>query len=243
MTHGVPDWGLTNCPKNVYQVLEMGELAARLGSIDSFDRRGDIVFMDSFEDGLVHWVTGGVGTGHDVRLTRRRSRSGAYAAKMVAGSTLIHQAWMWHQCPLAFWSPTGAEVSFALPDAIDYFVLALQVQDPPVQVSYAIRYDYTTKRLLYLNPADAWTPFATGVPDFLDPDTFQTMKLVANPQVQKYARLQLNSVTYDLSSYAPYVVAAAGAPWISLQIWLFGAGATNPALLVDDAIITQNEQA
>jgi hypothetical protein len=241
MTHGVPDWGVTNAPRNIYQVLDLGELAARLGSIDAFDRRGDVVFLDDFEDGLAHWATGGSGAGNDVRLTRARSRSGAYSAKLTPGTTLGQSAIMVHRQPLAFWSPSGAEFSFNLADNISYLDLFLTTQDAAQLVTYGIRYDRLFTRLRYLGPGGPWITFDPAVPDLLDAYTFQTMKLVVNPEAERYARLQVNSTTYDLAAYLPFVAAPAGAPWLSMQLEVIDIGALAAPLRVDDVILTQNE--
>jgi hypothetical protein len=241
MAHGVPDWGVTNAPRNVYQVLDLGELAARLGSIDSFDRRGDVAFLDDFEDGLAHWQHGGIGTGHDERITRARSRSGAYAVKLIAASDGAKNSLITHTSPLAFWSPTGAEFSFNLADATLFVDLYLSIQSATILLAYGIRYSWASGRLYYLDFASNWIPFATGVPTLLSAETFQTMKLVANPETAKYVRLLVNSTTYDLSAYSPASGAPAGAPVVSLGVEIVGPGATHPYMLVDDAIITQNE--
>jgi len=55
MSHGQPDFGMYTLAKTIYRLSDMGELAARLGSIVTFDRRGDVVWLDSFEDGLGAW--------------------------------------------------------------------------------------------------------------------------------------------------------------------------------------------
>jgi len=65
MAHGTPDWGVTASKKTIYSLHDMGELAVRLGSIVSFDRRGDVIFSDSFQNGLGKVYASGVGAGFE----------------------------------------------------------------------------------------------------------------------------------------------------------------------------------
>ena len=60
MTHGVQDFGASSGQNSTYGLTDLGELAVRLGSPVSFDRRGDVVMMETFEDGLDAWVTDGL---------------------------------------------------------------------------------------------------------------------------------------------------------------------------------------
>ena len=61
------------------------ELAARLGSPDTFDRRGDVLWMDDFESGL-KWRTSLLGTGSLIDLTATMAASGGKCCRLVTGS-------------------------------------------------------------------------------------------------------------------------------------------------------------
>ena len=55
----------------------LAEAAVRMGSIDSFDRRGSVFYIDTFEDSPLKWSsnfgTVGGGTGHSITLSSRIS--------------------------------------------------------------------------------------------------------------------------------------------------------------------------
>jgi len=55
VAHGTPDWGVTAGARTVYQMTDLGELAVRLGSIVTHDRRGDVIFLEDFEEGMGRW--------------------------------------------------------------------------------------------------------------------------------------------------------------------------------------------
>ena len=62
MAHGHPDYGGAAPLATVYTLQDLAELAARLGSIDVFDRRGNVLLLDDFESGIKKWLFGGTGS-------------------------------------------------------------------------------------------------------------------------------------------------------------------------------------
>ena len=68
MAGETPDYGRLSAQATVFPVTDLGELAARLGSIVSHDRRGDVIWLDGFEDGLDKWQPTTSGSGAAVDL-------------------------------------------------------------------------------------------------------------------------------------------------------------------------------
>ncbi|GAH47647.1 unnamed protein product, partial [marine sediment metagenome] len=60
----------------------MGEIAARLGSIVTYDKRGDVVDFDNFEFPVLRWDINVVGSESYARLDSAQCRSGAQCMKM-----------------------------------------------------------------------------------------------------------------------------------------------------------------
>jgi len=92
MAHGQPDYGMYTLANTIYRLTDMGELAARLGSINTYDRRGDVIFLDSFESGLTAWSPSSACTGSDLVQSAKHARSGGFSAKFVCGSDGTRQA-------------------------------------------------------------------------------------------------------------------------------------------------------
>ena len=51
-----PDFGITDTVQAKSIITDMGELAARLGAPNVFDRLGSIVWYDDFQYGLSRWT-------------------------------------------------------------------------------------------------------------------------------------------------------------------------------------------
>ncbi|GAI56753.1 unnamed protein product, partial [marine sediment metagenome] len=80
MAHGQPDFGMYQIAKTIYRLADMGELAVRLGSIVTHDRRGDVIWMDNFDSGIAKWYQFASDDDGLVEWSAERSRSGGFSA-------------------------------------------------------------------------------------------------------------------------------------------------------------------
>ncbi|GAI90305.1 unnamed protein product, partial [marine sediment metagenome] len=83
MPHGTPDWGLVGPKDTVYGLDDLGEHAVRLGTPHLWDRRGDVIWMSDFREGLGDVGTFvGPGAGGSVVLHTEYARQGAYCVQL-----------------------------------------------------------------------------------------------------------------------------------------------------------------
>jgi hypothetical protein len=219
----------------------MAELAARLGSIVTFDRRGDVVWMDDFESGLRCWTVGGDGTGNTVDLSMGPARSGLLSARMVSGSNPGGYAQLQATITAPSFSPVGVEISFSLPFAIDYAIFRASIYSGSQRWQYALKYDYTNDLLQYANDAGGWTTIGVGLNLLVSSKVWHTIKLVCDIGIGNYVRAFCDSAGYSLAGIAPSVVASTIAPRIEVLVLLYGRTGSNDAAYIDNVIITQNE--
>ncbi len=69
MAHGTPDWAGTAAQSITAPVADMGELAARLKSVDVYDRRGNVILADNFDGGAQTWQFVNSGAGETIQWT------------------------------------------------------------------------------------------------------------------------------------------------------------------------------
>ncbi len=226
----------------VFSVTDLGELAARLGSIDTFDRRGDVVWLDDFEDGVLMWEAVLAGVGAAVASDVTRSRSGGKSCKLTTGSTGIYTVEIKHCEPILELSRIGLEVHITTHASVVIY-LTLDVYDGTDIVRGQIAYDATTNRLYYQNSSGAMVQLATGVNLYVSDYQFHAFKLVVDTAGEKYERLVVNDTEYDLSAYA--LRKAADATWshVEVRLTVVGNNAGNYSVYGDDVIMTQNESA
>ena len=86
MARGGPDYGASSARYTIFPVTDLGELAVRLGSPVAYDRQGNVIYTESFENGLAGWDTDTSGAGASVDVSFGRGVHGAWAGRLVAGS-------------------------------------------------------------------------------------------------------------------------------------------------------------
>jgi len=248
MAHGGPDWGINLPVATVYGVDDMGELAARLGSIVNFDRRGNVMFLDDFESGLNKWIIVLSGGGGDaIVTTNERARSGAVSCKITTGAGAADDERLFHYFAYPVLSKMGSELSLTLeaPD-IDYIILNLTIDDGVNIKSGGIKIlpaalGSSLLTLQYRDETNAWVTFSTAT-IFPDDHFFVPAKLVVDMEKNMYERFLLANYAFDLSAYPIHVTAVSPTPGVSVFVVIVGNGAAgNHSLYIDDVIITQNE--
>lgn len=241
MVHGQPDFGMY-APKNVVgSMADNAELAVRLNSIVSYDRRGDVAFLDDFESPVLKWTVTVAGAEYG-RLDSENVRSGAQALKI-------------HTRAAAGWGPyavyglamlgdrrLGSEISFYTSAATLYLGMIIRYYDGTLQHYGMLEYDFVLGELSIWDPVAGQVIIATGITLPTGKFAFTQMKLVVDFDNDKYVRAILGHTEYDISAY-DCITAGSGFP-VQDNIWLWVANdvtATPADIWLDDFILTQNE--
>lgn len=241
MPHGTADWNVTAGQQTVFRLTDLAEHAVRLGSVNSFERAGDVIAIEDFEAGFVGVSTVVGGSGALVDLHTGRTRSGLFAARLVAGSNGSHLAAVAKDTPIIDLSAFGFEASFSLPGSVEYVRLEISLYTGAVIQQYQVRWDDANNRIEYRNSAAAWVTLATGVSLSTVGKLFHTAKLVISATEGEYVRLRLGDATYSMSGIAGSSAADATLPFMETGVILDGRPGNNDTLYVDDLIVTQNE--
>lgn len=241
MAHGTPDWGLIGPKQTTYGLDDLGEHAARLGSIVSWDRRGDVIMLDDFEHGLSQASYGALGAGANLALVCGHSRSNAFSVEMTPGSTALQRARVEYRRGTPAYSRLGLEYAFATHTNTEYWYWSLTRRTWTHRQQAVVRYDHVNKRLEYLDVLNVYQPFATAIDLFEIDFPAHVGKMVADFTLGEYVRVILNEVTYSLHGIGLYTFAdLTGARlWVGIDhISAPGKVATG---YLDSVILTQNE--
>ena len=228
----------------VYSVTDLGELAARLGALDVFDRRGDVVWMDDCEDAITkRWTLAGSGAGYAAGQNWYYCKNGVSAYRLVGGSDsdrYMLLSKIMAEAPAA--SKVGLEYSFALDSNIEYLEIGLQSFDGAERYDYLVRYTISTKILSFYNSQAEQEEIETLDFDLFEgPPGWHTWKLVIDPDEEEPLRIMLDGWEYLINDYAPASAADAGDPGLKLHIKAGSASGQNGELYVDDILFTINE--
>jgi len=241
MPHGLPDFGATSGKQTTYQLNDMAELAARLGSIVTFDRLGDVLLLEDFERGRETYRTAWAGTGGGGYRSLSYALSGAYSYKMVAGSDGQHFARLYFNVALPVLSRVGFEFAKTYHTAGCDLHIIIDVYTGAMFYEYELWYENATGKWYYLNPADSLveTGWVKGLSTVAG--LFDRVKLVVNSECGKYQRLTINGEGVDLSDLSCHSYASAVGGSLLLEVRYVGKLGSNNYCWIDNVIVTQNE--
>jgi len=248
MSHGFPDYGIGAPDKTIYSTLDVGELAARLGSIVTFDRAGNVIFMEDFESGLNKWWMALSGGGGDaIVLTNEKARSGAISCKVTTGAVAGNREQLSHYTAVPVPSKVGIEVSFTLgPPEIESIEMQI-LSDDGTNLKWArfrlIRAGVgsSVQTLQYRSSGGVYVTFGT-VKLYPSVNYFVPAKLVIDLVNNTYVRFVIANYSFDLSASPIAVGPSFLTPGTtSFDIFVENRAAGNHSLYLDDVIITQNE--
>jgi len=241
MPHGGPDWGTLGPLKTVYTLEDLAELAARLSSINTFDRRGNVMWLDDFEHGIEKWHQSGFPPGWEVEWSSVEARNGSFScllktAAVSGASVTIHK---YFSIPVA--SNISLELSVLNEANWDLIAIILDYFDGIRKHEAELRYSYTTHKFIYSAGDEGW--LYSGITMKLSAiDTlFHTIKLVIDIANDRYKRLVVNNQEVDLSAHSLGVGDDDAGPYLSASFTVWAKEDAIAKAYIDDVILTQNE--
>lgn len=247
MPRGQPDFGMYAVKTVGATLSDVGELAARLGSINTFDRRGDVVWFDDFEGDINGWFPFYDGDGAGVEASAERARSGAFSCKLTTGDEVGDPAMAVHYAPYPVVGGVGFEISFTIAPIIavgelHYHTFILTLFDGTHRHYAMIRYVEADKELLYWDGNPDWKVLASDLKLYFSTYEFKTLKLVIDLKTHKYMRLILNAKEYDMKDLSYQLTDdPITTPYWGSAFRLDTGRAENTISWIDDVILTQNE--
>lgn len=227
----------------VYTSTDVAELAARLSSICTFDRRGNVIWLDDFEGTLGKWGIETEGAGYSAALSAEAARSGAFSAKLISPDDEEDKIGLKRWFPLPVESNIGFEFSWARAYQLAYIHLYLYFVEAAKSYSFRLRYHIAQNYLQYYDGDGDYISLEPRAYSGKETHIFNTIKLVVDYANKKYVRALFNSQAFDLSDLKPKI-GAGGTPY-TLRTYIYAETGTTPNVptYIDDVILTQNEPA
>jgi len=241
MSRGTPDWANRRKDTLHTNLSDMAELAVRLGSPVAYDRRGDVVWYDDFENGVSRWSELGSGTGHALAADTTYSLRGAASALLTAGSDGLQNGLMRFAITSTVSDRMGVAEAIALGDNIAQHWLFFEYLDGANRYEWAILYDHLVNTLSYQDSTGTFIAFASGVILRDTKGGWAEAKLVCDLVAHTYVRFQLGAVEYSLDGLGVFNAPSAAAPRTMISVQIQGDALAIATLYVDDVILTANE--
>ena len=242
--------------ENVREVIHhaLGEHAARLGSPDTFDRKGNVFWMDDFENGIHRWAHSGVGGGSNV-WDAAAARTGSFSCKLTTGTTEDNYRSMDTILKYSeLVSRYGLEFSIACSgQTIKSITVSLPLNDGGYSHQAALKWVSLSPLPTLYGMEGKWQYHGedgvyhdVGLDQYIWQSlvNFCTTKFVVDYSKGEYVRLITDVYTVDLSGLKYYKVnylsSKSISPDITIATW--GDGSASIAN-IDDVIFTGNEPA
>lgn len=241
MARGQPDFGMY-APKTVTAAIsDMGEVAARLGSVVVYDKRGDVVDFDNFEDPALKWIKYPfIGAG-SISHSSTHAKSGAQSVKVTTAAVLNDYMYIQKMMSVLGSLQLGMEISFANPLTDVYLEMLLSYYDG-TNVHIAEEKINFNGGLIYVVDDSSTDILVATLGNFGNLEHFfHTTKFVADFATDKYVRLLISNHEYDISATSFRSSADATAPSIEIKVGTYNRLDNARSLYLDDFILTQNE--
>lgn len=241
MPHGQPDFGAYAQKKTVYGLSDMGELAARLGSVVTYDRRGDVVWIEKFNNGMTNW-TGAGAAGFVADESALESLSEGVSLRTIAPNAGAFDVSVNRRDGLPVNSRLGLEFAF-LPDAnADDIILLFTIHDGTVRHYSRIRIRLDDGIIDYVNDGTGFKQFVAGVDIKYDGLTWHHVKLVVDYSTSEYVRLLIDNIEYSMAGLGIWDFGVVTAPYLSTTLHQqYAGGVALATVYFDNVILTQNE--
>jgi len=241
MVHTLPDytskWKLNRISANV----DNAELAARLGSPVTLDRRGTVIWMDDFERAAaIKWAKS-IDAGGTCTLSNTRAWMGDQSMKTVTNNVTGDSVMLGKEFALPTQHTMGAEIMYRILLGKPIVDIRIIGYDGGHYWTGEVRYNHNTQRLYYYDSGGNPVELIREDNNVTILEPWKLMKLVVDWDTKKYIRFMFCGTTYDLSTYD--MESTGDLTMKHIEVYITNEAATDAAATVyfDNFIFTENE--
>ena len=241
MPRGFWDYGVNPAGQITAPQISASELAARLGSLQRYDRLGDLLFADGFEKGLGRWATASVPSGGSIALSVVGAGLGGYTCKLTPPATVAGYANIYTWAPVISQTKLGMEIYFVQTSLNTNLQIQFSQRTASGILVFGVSYRGQVNRLQYLASDDSWQTVpgidAVSIGDSIP----HVLKLVVDAASGQYVRVNLDDQRASLAGLRPPTDPGPGTPYLEIEIIALSWGGVASDVYIDNVIITHNE--
>ena len=239
--HTLPDYTTKYKMATVFGGVDDAELASRLGSIVNYDRRGKVVFMDSFEETYLKWTEYKDGAGADAYLTNRESIFGDQSLKTISGDTAEDYCGVQRRFPLPPTTKVGVQCNIMMVNEDMEYYIYMDLYTGVKRYYSGVLFDDVNNTLKIYITGGVWQPIATELEVQRAHHNWHYVKYVIDRATNKYVRLIFNGVEYDISAYSMRDRDEDEAPNVHIRLQNIVKQNNNIAAYWDGFVLTHDE--
>lgn len=241
MSHGAPDNYEVSPKSTVYRLDDMAELAARLGSPINFDRMGDVIAYEDFENGNVKTIFIGAGANAIKEITGKYAKTGGFSTWLRPHNIGENNCGITLYATPISTGKIGYEASFTGESDLSHIIMEVALYDKVHMVNVGIKYVHTEGYLYYKdNEGDyIFTQNVEVIPEWKQ--FWNTIKFVIDLDIDEYVRVGINGKTYSLAGIALRKTDSPTSPQTASYFIVYNNNNRTCDVYVDNIILTQNE--
>jgi len=241
MPHGSPDYGEYAAFETIGRLVDLGELAVRLGSISHYNREGNVVFMDNFEYTPLKWLAT-LSDGHgSIAYSAETAWSGGQCLKMTTGEILNELAYIKRYFPIIVFSKVGVEIAWKNVDTKYEWELYFEARKDGKRHIAWLQVNLDAKTLSLFDNTDYWTVIDANFKLAEGSHLFHIFKLVVDLATDEYLTLLVDDTEYSLTDYDLYQLTTTDPDSIDIRCQIKTKEAAANICYLDNFIFTQNE--
>lgn len=242
MAHGLPDSSNVKSTIATYNLQDLAEHAARLGSPVLWDRRGQLVWMDDFRHGIGAWLVTRTNANLDAYPSATYWESGGASCMLQPLTVTPNSVGLLKSFPYGLTDLTSVFVNVSWPLGSDTFKLYLDVYDGTNRNRMAVQYNGADDSVTVLDSDGSYATVVETVGMMYVPTSFNKIRLEVSLEDLVYRTLELNQVGYDLSAYSAYATASATNKQTQVGLVITADDSTNLLHYIDSVVIAQHEE-
>lgn len=241
MPRGQADYGIYTQTVVPAGIADPGEAAARLGSINVYDRRGWTVWMDDFEATTLRWDASQIAGGVTPVLDSFQSMSGSQVVHFECGASTADKSIIERLFGLIRLGKIGVEFWIQITkQGTEYFELTIDIIDGTNWSEALLRYT-PVAGTIEIYTGGAWLEVMTGIYMYYGYWYFLPIKLVVDMDSDTYQRLLVGEREIDLSTYPLSDLGLNPIRRVGVTFQLTGDGVAITRAKIDNFILTQAE--
>lgn len=218
MAHTLEPWSTKYKMVKVFGNIDNNELAARLRGVNTFDRRGNVYWVTTFNEDLHNFFIFDSGSDEEIYLSNERVYTGDSSLKMIPATTSPYQCLIYRYLPVPSDLSIGVETWIAMPDDGDNILVQANFCDGTNNYPTQVEIDINNERLEYGQPGSMNN--VTGGSYNLIEDThfFYPMKFVIDWENKEWKRIMFAETQYNVSGTAISSSGAGTEPYTRIGI-------------------------
>jgi len=198
MSHGAKDYSNIANVGNLYRLDDLAELAVRLGSPIDYDRRGQLQWVYSFDDGLTPVIPWMAGANSKLSLSTGMNAHGIFRCTMQPGGVAGNYAGFAHSIPVSNDKIMSTFAHFYVGGAAAHYYHHL-IHYTGTEYYYAHMYfDFANDTVFVSTLEDGDYDLHYSIADIASASYLAFVKIVCNLNTHKIVRAQINSDGFDL---------------------------------------------